>query len=150
MIAFLKAATPDSLQYLIGDLFETVTFYDNKILDAKTTALSDGKYQVDITFLIQKYRLDNNGNKVFTSAAGPSQTYRDPAAPNAVLSLPLADYIELGVFDKNQQALYLKKHKITGIYNRLTLILDQKPTETAIDPYTRLIDLDSADNRSGI
>jgi len=104
MIAFLKAATPDSLQYLIGDLFETVTFYDNKILDAKTTALSDGKYQVDITFLIKKYRMDNNGNKFFTSAAGPSQTYRDPAAPNPVLSLPLADYIEVGVFDKNQQA----------------------------------------------
>ena len=42
---------------------------------------------------------------------------------------------------------YLKKHKITSINNKLSIILDKKPVEAGIDPYNKLIDTNSDDNR---
>jgi ABC-2 type transport system permease protein len=72
----------------------------------------------------------------------------------AILSVPLADYIDIGVFTeeeidgkKQETALYLKKHKITEINNKITLIVDEKPTEVGVDPYNKLIDTQSDDNR---
>ena len=38
-------------------------------------------------------------------------------------SLPLQDFIEVGVFDENGQPLYLKKHKITEIHNIQKIIV---------------------------
>ena len=46
--------------------------------------------------------------------------------------------------------LYLKKHKITSINNKLSIILDQKPVEVGIDPYNKLIDTNSDDNRKKV
>ena len=46
-----------------------------------------------------------------------------------------------------EKMLYLKKHKITEINNKLTLIVDEKPTEVGVDPYNKLIDSQSEDNR---
>ena len=43
--------------------------------------------------------------------------------------------------------LYLKKHKITAIDNKLSIIVDKKPTEVGVDPYNKLIDRNSGDNR---
>jgi ABC-2 type transport system permease protein len=46
--------------------------------------------------------------------------------------------------------LYLKKHKITSINNKLTIIVDEKPIEVGVDPYNKLIDSQSDDNRKKI
>jgi len=43
MVNEIKEVTPDSLQYVIKDMFETITLYRNRILDAKTTEL-DNKF----------------------------------------------------------------------------------------------------------
>ena len=71
-----------------------------------------------------------------------------------LLSVLLADYIDLGIFSeeeidgkKKEKQLYFKKHKITQIHNKITLIVDEKPTEVGIDPYNKLIDTKSDDNR---
>jgi len=68
--------------------------------------------------------------------------------------VPLADYIDLGIFSeeeidgkKKEKQLYFQKHKITQIHNKITLIVDEKPTEVGIDPYNKLIDTKSDDNR---
>ena len=54
----------------------------------------------------------------------------------------------MGVFGENDgEELYLKKHKITLINNKLSIILDKKPVEVGIDPYNKLIDTNSDDNR---
>ena len=63
-------------------------------------------------------------------------------------SLPLQDFIEVGVFDENGQPLYLKKHKITEIHNIQKIIVGTKPNEVGVDPYHKLIDRDSDDNLS--
>ena len=66
-------------------------------------------------------------------------------------SSPLADYIDVGIFgetkDKNETVLYLKKQKITTINNKVKIIVDKLPKEVGIDPYNKLIDTSSDDNR---
>ncbi|MFA4977598.1 MAG: hypothetical protein WC589_08805, partial [Sphingobacterium sp.] len=49
-----------------------------------------------------------------------------------------------------RQELYLKKHKIDRINNTVTLVVDQKPEQVGIDPYNKLIDIESDDNRKEI
>ena len=64
------------------------------------------------------------------------------------------DYIDVGVFyeeevdgEKKEKELYFKKHKITQINNKVSIIVDKKPSEVGIDPYNKLIDTQSEDNR---
>lgn len=64
------------------------------------------------------------------------------------------DYIEVGVFtdvevdgEKEEKPLYLKKVRIDSIYNTFKIIVNEKPTEVGIDPYNKLIDTKSGDNR---
>jgi ABC-2 type transport system permease protein len=71
-----------------------------------------------------------------------------------ILSIKLEDYIDVGIFTeeevdgvKEEVELYLKKYKITKINNKVTIIVDSKPTEVGIDPYNKLIDTQSEDNR---
>ena len=46
--------------------------------------------------------------------------------------------------------LYLKKHKISSIHNKVSIIVDKEPKEVGIDPYNKLIDTNSEDNRKKI
>jgi ABC-2 type transport system permease protein len=48
---------------------------------------------------------------------------------------------------KKEVILYFQKHKITAIHNKVSIIVDEKPTEVGIDPYNKLIDSQSDDNR---
>ena len=71
-----------------------------------------------------------------------------------ILSVPLADYIDVGIFteeevdgEKKEKEVYLKKHKITQIHNKIKIIVDKKPVEVGVDPYNKLIDTQSEDNR---
>jgi ABC-2 type transport system permease protein len=64
-------------------------------------------------------------------------------------AVPLADYIEIGVFsgDKDEpKPLYIKKEKLTHERQTFTITVDQKPTLAGIDPYNKLIDRISDDN----
>ena len=63
-------------------------------------------------------------------------SYKSVKQKKPILSVPLADYIDIGIFSeeevdgkKNEVILYLKKHKITTINNKITIIVDKKPTE---------------------
>lgn len=150
----IKAVTPDSLKYVIKDMFETVTLYENKMIGVQSTKLNDGKYKVDIEFKVSKYRVDKKGNKIYSDNENVSDSNLSDGLDKKELSLPLSDYIDIGIFtetevnEKNkEEELYLKKHKITGVHNKISIMVDQKPTEVGVDPYTKLIDADSKDNR---
>jgi ABC-2 type transport system permease protein len=150
----LKEVTPDSLQYVITDMFETITLYKNRITDSKVTELDNGKYQVDIEFEVAKYRNDEKGKRFYGDKVGDTISYKNDKMKKPILSIKLEDYIDVGVFTeeevdgaKEEVELYFKKHKITNIYNKVTIIVDSKPTEVGIDPYNKLIDTQSEDNR---
>ncbi len=153
MIDCIKEVTPDSLQYIIKDMFTTVTLYKNRIVNAELTELENGKWQVDIEFNVSKYRNNKKGRRFYSDNKRDSLSYKTEKMRKPIYSVPMKDYIEIGVFgsddseDKKEVQLYLKKYKITQINNKVTLIFDQKPTEVGVDPYNKLIDTDSNDNR---
>ncbi len=157
MVNYLKKATPDSLQYVIKDMFETITLYRNRILDAKSTKLENGKYEVEIEFEVSKYRNDEKGKRYYGEQLGDTLTYKTDKMKKAILSVPLADYIDIGIFteedvdgEMKEKELYLKKYKITDINNKIKIIVDKKPVEVGVDPYNKLIDTQSEDNRRKI
>ena len=154
MVDYIKEATPDSLQYVIKDMFETITLYRNRVVDVKTTELDNGKYKVDIEFEVSKYRNDDLGKRYYGEQVGDTLTYKSEKMKKPVLSVKLNDYIDIGIFGeeevdgkKKEIELYLQKHKITQIDNKISIIVNKKPVEVGVDPYNKLIDTQSDDNR---
>ncbi|MEM6317619.1 MAG: M1 family aminopeptidase [Bacteroidota bacterium] len=146
LVDYIRKATPDSLQYLIKDLLETVTLYDNRLVDWQSTPLANGQYQVDISFLVSKYRSGRQGVQIFEEEGQLPLQYQSAEMDTPLKSLSLADYLEIGVFGKNEAELYLQKHKITQIDNQLRIIVDALPIAVGIDPYGKMIDKDGLDN----
>ncbi len=128
LIAELRAVTPDDLQYLITDLFETITLYDNRALEATWRQTEDGKYAVTVKVQSGKVRADDQGHETPT---------------------PMNDLIDIGVFTgrgKQERALYLQKHRLAGGEATFEIVVDEQPTRAGIDPYNKLIDRVSGDN----
>lgn len=161
LVEMIKLKTPDSLQYIVTDMFETITLYNNSISDVKVTPVDNGKFEVDITALVTKYRSGEKGEKIFESDTATPLSFTSDKG-GEMQSLPLADYIEIGVFAKQEESklanpfedklkiLYLEKVKITQIENKFSIIVDEEPIEVGIDPFYKLIDARSFDNRKSI
>ncbi|MEQ9006717.1 MAG: M1 family aminopeptidase, partial [Ekhidna sp.] len=154
-LEFVKEIVPDSLNYLVRDMFETITLYDNEVKDATYRELPNGKYEVKLNALVAKYRADEKGKRMFTDPEGAdSLSYQVEGARKPTYSLPLADWVEVGVFTEKEVdgkmkeiPLYLEKRKFDQINNEITVVVDEKPTLVGIDPYNKLIDVVSNDNR---
>jgi hypothetical protein len=121
----LKAATPDSLQYLVGDLFERITLYENQVRSVQARRMDDGKYQVELSLTCKKFYADSVGNQT-------------PAALN--------DYVAVGVLGTGDSLLYLQKHRFTSQDTTITVAVDAKPAMAGIDPFGILIDRNRDDN----
>ncbi|RBW61394.1 hypothetical protein DS884_03535 [Tenacibaculum sp. E3R01] len=154
MVDYIQKVVPDSLQYTIKDMFETVTLYRNRVVDVSSKKLENGKYQVDIEFNVSKYRNNDKGKRYYGEQVGDTISYKTEKMKKPILSVPLKDYIDIGVFgeetvdgNKKEIELYLKKHKITKVNNKISIIVDKKPVEVGVDPYNKLIDTKSDDNR---
>ena len=98
MVNHIKAVTPDSLQYVIKDMFETITVYDNRIKNVTSSELDNGTFKVDIEFEVSKYRNDEKGKQLFSEKGRDSISYLPEGKTKPILSLPLQDYIDIGVF----------------------------------------------------
>ncbi|MDH7445532.1 ABC transporter permease/M1 family aminopeptidase [Aquimarina sp. 2201CG14-23] len=129
LLPYFREVTPDSLQYLITDLFETVTLYEGKINEASYTKTKANKYKIELGLDIMKYRIDGLKSE-------------KPVAIN--------DWIEVGVYAENiegkEDLIYFKKHKISSQFTSLEIILDQEPTKVCIDPKHLLIDKKKENN----
>jgi hypothetical protein len=128
LVDAIRAQTPPELQYLVDDGFNRIVLYDNKAVSATSEKTPDGKYKV--TLEVQARKLQADGNGVETP-------------------MPLADYIEIGVFSgkkDEEKPLYLKKEKITEEKNNFVIVVDEQPTLAGIDPYNKLIDRNADDN----
>jgi aminopeptidase N len=106
----LRQATPEKYQYLLTDLFETVTLYDNKAEAAAWTQRADGQYEVALTLNAGKVRADSTGNET-------------PADMN--------DELDVGVFNAAGQLIYLQKHPFTSGETRLTITVAEPPVRRA-------------------
>ena len=125
LVAELRKVTPAELQYVIDDMFETITLYDNRAVSAKAHALADGRYEVALTVHARKLTADSGGTET---------------------DAPLHDWIDIGVLDADNQPLSLEKRKIEAEENVFTIVVDKRPARAGIDPYNKLIDRRPKDN----
>jgi ABC-2 type transport system permease protein len=128
LVDAIRAQTPPELQYLVSDGFDRIVLYDNRAISATSQKTPDGKYKVTLEVESRKAQADGNG---------------------AETPLPLADYIEIGVFSgkkDEEKPLYLKKEKLTEEHRTFEIVVDQPPTLAGIDPYNKLIDRNADDN----
>jgi ABC-2 type transport system permease protein len=129
-LAAFKKATPDSLQYIIGDLFENITIFSNRVKDIQVK--EKGKeYEVTINTISEKFYADSLGK----------ETLR-----------PLSDFIDVGIFTKGKdedqlgKPLIYQRLKLTKKENTFTYTVKEKPYQAGIDPYNYLIDRIQKDN----
>lgn len=136
LLAYIRAEARPDQQALITDLFEKIVFYDNRVESVTAKKRADGKYDVTLDLHAAKRYADGTGKE--TAAA-------------------LDDWIEVGVFargasgeEADEKALYLQRHRITSASPKLTVVVDALPYEAGFDPYNKLIDRVSSDNRKRI
>ena len=154
LMGMLYEAAPDSLHYFLEDMFETITLYDNRIAEADYVMNDDSTYTVNITAQVRKYRTDAKGKASYKNMEGDSLVWQQEGKKKPTQSLPLEDYMDLVIFgaeevdDKTEETvLYEERIKASDIENKFTITVDAKPVEVGIDPYNKLIDRNSGDNR---
>jgi hypothetical protein len=127
----LQKVTPDSLQYLLHDLFAANTFWQLKTERATATQTREGTWQVSLEVETRKLTVDSTGIET---------------------NIPLKDWIEIGVFaprakgELSANVLYLQKHRISSGKQTIILHVSAQPARAGIDPNHLLIDLDMEDN----
>lgn len=133
LLQYIRQVTPDSMQYLIHDMFETITLFENKTEEAEYTETAANQYEVRLKVSTEKLRADSTGMET-------------PIAIN--------DWIDVGVYGKGaagqDSLIYLKKHKITQKDNEFTILVNSKPRKAGIDPLHKLIDRHSNDNTKSL
>ena len=91
----IQQVTPDSLQYLVTDLLEQVTFYDNRLLAVDAKQLENGGYEANLQFLISKHRIGAKEEKIYVGKNRNSISYQLNEEEEKIHSLPLQDYVEI-------------------------------------------------------
>ena len=149
LLDYLYAVTPDSLDYYVEDGFEHITAYDNRVTSSSYEETEEGRYEVTFNADVIKYRADDRGKRIYENEEGDILSIEDGS--RTTKSYPLKDYIDIGIFglddDGEETILYLRKHKIEDIKNEFVIRVDSLPVEVGIDPYNKLIDTNSNDNR---
>ena len=131
MLAWMFAGEPD--RAFIRDLFERIVFWNHRATRADVRRREDGKYVVALEVHAEKVSTDGRGKET---------------------DEPVDVMVDIGVFarpeggkESDEKVLYLQKHRITQAETTLELVVDELPFEAGIDPYNKLIDRNSGDNR---
>jgi hypothetical protein len=117
----LQAVTPDSLQYLLHDLFEVSTFWQFATERATSEQTAEGTWKVT---------LDVRAHKVVVDEAGVET------------EAPMDESIPIGVFaagddgDELSAPLYLQMHRIRSGQQTITVTVPRKPVLAGIDRTT--------------
>ena len=135
-LADLRAEAGPQWSSLIEDLFDKITVYDNRMTEATAKKRADGKYDVTLTLHATKTYSDGVGKET----------------PGKV-ELPL----DIGIFaraadgkEEHEKVLFLEKRAVGDGDSTITLTVDGEPYEAGIDPYNKLVDRVSDDNRKRI
>lgn len=136
LLDYIRAEAGPEHEGLIVDLFEKISFYDNRVESATAKKRADGKYEVV---------LDLHAAKVYADGKGKETAGK------------LDDWIDVGVFargpsgkEADEKVLYLKRHRVVDGRLKVTVVVDAEPYEAGFDPYNKLIDRVSSDNRKRV
>lgn len=129
-----RAVTPDSLQYLIKDLFEDITLFENRTIGSSLKELGNGQYEVTIQVESKKLKGDSMGKET---------------------EVPVNDWIEIGAFAKPEKGkkygktLYRERIKMDSGAKTFTFTVNEKPDKAGIDPFSIFVDRNPEDNLKG-
>ena len=124
----LQKVTPDSLNYLLHDLFKENTYWRLKTKQFSVAQTKAGNWQVTLKVQAQKVIVDSAGNE------------------NQV---PMNDWLEVGVYEEGKgldKPLYLQMHRIRSGEQTIKVNVPRKPDRGGIDPNNLMIDLRRDDN----
>jgi len=124
LVSYLKKETPPEFEYLIHDLFETITFYDNRAVSANATK-KGAEYEVTIKVTSKKMRAGELGKEE---------------------EVPVDDVMDVGVVDEHEMPILIEKHRLKAGQSELTLTVNRPPAKAGIDPLNKLIDRKPKDN----
>jgi hypothetical protein len=123
--------TPDSLQYIIQDLFWDITLFENRTTDLKVKELGKDRYEVTLEVESRKLKADALGKEK---------------------EVKVADWIEIGAFAKPEKGkkygktLYRQRVFVNRAKNTFSFVVQGKPDKAGIDPFTLLVDRNPEDN----
>jgi aminopeptidase N len=133
LLDYIRAEAPADKQSVITDLFEKITFYDNRLLAAKARKREDGRYELTLEVSAAKKHSDGIGKES---------------------DVALDDWIEVGVFarapgakEREEKVLHLERRHVTAPKETITITVDAEPYDAGFDPYNKLIDRVPSDNR---
>ncbi len=122
----LQAAAPPALHSMLDDMLQRIVLFHNRIVTAEYRPAGDGTYAVTLTVEARKVHADGQGMET---------------------EIDIGDPIDIGVFGADGEVLYLDKHFIDRARMDIEVTVPAKPLEAGIDPYNKLIDRNSDDNR---
>jgi ABC-type transport system involved in multi-copper enzyme maturation permease subunit len=121
----IKNVTPDSLNYLLRDLFETNTYWRLKTKQLSRKQTTGGDWQVVLKVQAQKVVVDSAGSEK---------------------EVPMNDLLEVGIYGEDNEPLYLQMHRISSGEQTINVRVPRKPGSGGIDPNNLMIDLRRDDN----
>jgi hypothetical protein len=110
---------------IIDDLFTKIVLFHNRVLTSSYRKLENGKYEVDIKVKGLKFYADEYGQE-------KEKKFKQD--------------IYIGVLDKDDKYLYLKKHNIIDGDQSIKVVVNDMPIKAGIDPLNILIDKNVDDN----
>jgi ABC-2 type transport system permease protein len=136
LLDYIRAEAPPEKHALIADLFEKIVFYDNRVTEAKATKRPDGQWDVTMKLHLAKIDLDGKGKET-------PRVYDEP--------------VEIGIFaraagakEKDERVLFIEKRMLQGNEPSVTITVSEKPFDVGVDPYNKMIDRVSDDNRKEV
>lgn len=129
LLDYFREVTPDSLQYILADLFDRVILFENSIESASYEKIGKNSFQVNVDLTTKKFEIDSLDKETI---------------------IPINDWINIGIYGKDHvgrdSLIYLKKYQFLVKETSLNINLDQLPTKVVIDPQKILIEEDYMDN----
>ena len=131
LVDAIRAHMPAEHHGLLVDLFDKITLFANRTLDAKVIETEDGQFEVTIDVEFKKLQSDQDGNET---------------------EVPINDWIEIGAFAKPEfgsnfgETLHRERIHVTNPSSTFKFTLEEKPHLVGVDPFNLLIDRNAADN----
>jgi ABC-2 type transport system permease protein len=131
LVDAFREQTPPEYQYLMKDLFEDITLFSNRTLEATARKRADGKFDVTIAVESHKFKADPKGNET---------------------EIPMDDWVDVGAFAKPEKdrkygkTLHRELVHVAQAHSTYTFITAEMPDKAGIDPFLLLIDRVPDDN----
>lgn len=127
VLPYFRNAMPEDKLFMIEDLFETITLYENKLLEATQSYDEQKKiYITKVKLSTAKFRADGLGNEK---------------------SIPLSESLDIALYDDEEtKELAKARVYVTSGEESVYLVSKEKPGKVILDPFFKKIDKDRTNN----